>query len=68
MCPAENRLVFFVYMLTGEEEHWWMSTKSILEEREEVVTWGAFKERFLSEYFPDNIRYAKEVEFLQGLC
>ena len=29
------------------------------------MTWEAFRERFLSEYFPYNIRYAKEVEFLQ---
>jgi len=65
MCPAENRLAFSVYMLTGEAEHWWSSTRSILEERDEPVTWEAFRERFLSEYFPDSIRYAKEVEFLQ---
>jgi len=65
MCSAENRLAFSVYMLTGEAEHWWISTKSILEERDEPVTWGAFRERFLSEYFPDSIWYAKEVEFLQ---
>ena len=64
MCPAENRLAFSVYMLTGEAEHWWISTKSILEERDEPVTWEAFRERFLSEYFPDSIRYAKEVKFL----
>jgi len=65
MCPAENRLAFSVYMLTREAEHWWSSTKSILEEREEPMTWEAFRKRFLSEYFPDSIRYAKEVEFLQ---
>jgi len=65
MCPTENRLAFSVYMLTGEAEHWWTSTKSILEKREEPVTWETFRERFLSEYFPNNIRYAKEVEFLQ---
>jgi len=65
MCPTENRLAFFVYMLTGEVEHWWINTKSITEERDEPVTWEAFRERFLSEYFPNNIRYAKEVEFLQ---
>ncbi|XP_027940214.1 uncharacterized protein LOC114194286 [Vigna unguiculata] len=56
MCPAENRLAFFVYMLTGEAEHWWISTKSILEERDDLVTWETFRERFLSEYFPDSIR------------
>jgi len=48
-----------------EVEHWWINTKSILEERDEPVTWEAFRERFLFEYFPDNIQYAKEVEFLQ---
>ena len=52
-------------MLTGEAEHWWISTKSILEERDEPVTWETFRERFLGENFPDNIRYTKEVEFLQ---
>jgi len=65
MCPAKNRLAFAVYMLTGEAEHWWISMKSIMEERDEPVTWEAFKGRFLSEYFPDSVRYAKEVEFLQ---
>jgi len=38
MCPAENMLAFSVYMLTGEAEHWWISTKSILEERDKSVT------------------------------
>jgi len=65
MCPTENRLAFIVYMLTGEAEHWWTSTKSIMEERGEPVTWEAFRGKFLSEYFPDNVWYAKEVEFLQ---
>jgi len=65
MCPAEDRLAFSVYMLTGEAEHWWSSTRSILEERDDLVTWETFRERFLSEYLPDSIRYAKEVEFLQ---
>jgi len=65
MCPAENKLAFSMYMLTGEAKHWWISTKSILEERDEPVTWEAFRERFFCEYFPDNIQYAKKVEFLQ---
>ncbi|XP_027911473.1 uncharacterized protein LOC114170189 [Vigna unguiculata] len=64
-CPTENRLAFTVYMLTGEAEHRWTSTKSIMEERGEPVTWEAFLGRFLLEYFPDSVRYAKEVEFLQ---
>jgi len=36
-----------------------------MEERDESVTWEAFRGKFLSKYFPDNVRYAKEVEFLQ---
>jgi len=38
--------------------------KSIIEVREEPVTWEAFREKFLSEYFPDSGRYAQVVEFL----
>jgi len=64
MCPAESKLAFVVYMLTGEAEHWWISMKSIMEERREPVTWEAFRGKFLSEYFPNSVRYTKEVEFL----
>ena len=52
MCPAQSRLTFVVYMLTREAEHWWISMKSIMEEREEPVTWEAFREKFLSGTFP----------------
>ena len=65
MCPEESRLAFAVYMLTGEAEHWWISMESIMKERQEPVTWEVFRRKFLSEYFPDSIKYAKEVEFLQ---
>jgi len=39
--------------------------KSITKEREELVTWEAFKGKFLSEYFSNSVWYAKKVEFLQ---
>jgi len=65
MCPTESRLAFRVYILTGEVEHWWIRMKSIMEEREESVTWEAFRGKFLFEYFPDSVKYNKEVEFLQ---
>ena len=29
------------------------------------ATWENFKVRFLKEYFPDSVRYAKEIEFMQ---
>jgi len=47
MCPVENRLAFSVYMLTEEAEHQWISMKSIMEEREDPVTWEAFRGKFL---------------------
>jgi len=65
MCPTESRLAFTVYMLTGEVERWWINMKSIMDKREEPVTWEAFRGKFLSAYFLDSVRYAKEVEFLQ---
>jgi len=65
MCSVDNRLAFTVYMLTREAEHWWINTKSIMGERDEPLTWEAFRGKFLSEYFPDSVRYAKEVEFLR---
>jgi len=43
-------LAFIVYMLTGEAEYWWTSTKSIVEERGEPMTWEAFRGKFLSKY------------------
>ncbi|XP_027931804.1 uncharacterized protein LOC114187692 [Vigna unguiculata] len=64
-CPDESRLAFTIYMLTGEAEHWWASMRLVMEEKNEDITWEAFKRRFLSEFFPDSVRYAKEVKFLQ---
>jgi len=65
MCLEESRLAFAVYMLTSEAEYWWISMKSIMEERQEPITWEVFRTKFLSEYFPGSVKYAKEVEFLQ---
>jgi len=58
-------MAFAVYMLTGEVEHWWIGMKSIREERHEPITWEVFRRNFISKFFPDNVKYVKEVEFLQ---
>jgi len=39
--------------------------KMMLEDSREPITWELFKKTFYVEYFPDSVRYAKEVEFLQ---
>ncbi|XP_017426298.1 uncharacterized protein LOC108334880 [Vigna angularis] len=64
-CPDENRLAFTEYLLTGEASHWWASTRAILADAQRPITWEVFRSKFYEEYFPDSIRFAKEVEFLQ---
>ena len=64
-CPAENRLAYTEYLLASEAVHWWSSMKMMLEDSREPITWELFKKKFYTEYFPDSVRYAKEVEFLQ---
>ncbi|XP_017426309.1 uncharacterized protein LOC108334895 [Vigna angularis] len=64
-CPDDNRLAFTEYMLTGEASHWWTSLKMILADTQSPITWEVFRSKFYEEYFPDSVRFAKEVEFLQ---
>ncbi|XP_047151096.1 uncharacterized protein LOC124823020 [Vigna umbellata] len=64
-CPDENRLAFTEYLLTGEASHWWASVKAILTDAHSPINWEVFRSKFFEEYFPDIVRFAKEVEFLQ---
>ncbi|XP_027912338.1 uncharacterized protein LOC114171654 [Vigna unguiculata] len=64
-CPTENRLAYTEYLLAGEAVHWWSSMKMMLEDSQDPISWELFKKKFYAEYFPDSVRYAKEVEFLQ---
>ncbi|XP_052732468.1 uncharacterized protein LOC128196258 [Vigna angularis] len=64
-CSSETRLTYSEYQLFGEAIHWWDNMKLVLQEGGEIITWEVFKNKFYAEYFPDNVRYAKEVEFLQ---
>ncbi|XP_052730114.1 uncharacterized protein LOC128195751 [Vigna angularis] len=64
-CPDENRLAYAEYLLTGEASHWWSSARAILTDAQQPITWEVFRGKFYEEYFPDSVRFAKEVEFLQ---
>ncbi|XP_017428757.1 uncharacterized protein LOC108336819 [Vigna angularis] len=64
-CSYENRLAFTEYLLSGEASHWWSSMRTIVEGGNTQITWELFKERFYAEYFPDSVRFPKEIEFLQ---
>ncbi|XP_047153644.1 uncharacterized protein LOC124825144 [Vigna umbellata] len=39
--------------------------KTILTGRETPITWELFRTKFYTEYFPDSVRFVKEVEFLE---
>ncbi|XP_014495463.1 uncharacterized protein LOC106757331 [Vigna radiata var. radiata] len=64
-CPDDRKLAYTQYLLTGEAGHWWNSMRAILERRGTPITWELFKTKFYTEYFPDSVRFAKEVEFLE---
>ncbi|XP_052728435.1 uncharacterized protein LOC128195239 [Vigna angularis] len=64
-CPDENRLAYAEYLLTGEANHWWASARAILADAHQPITWEVFRSKFYEEYFPDSVRFAKEVELLQ---
>ncbi|XP_047174050.1 uncharacterized protein LOC124841765 [Vigna umbellata] len=66
-CSDDNRLAFTEYLLTREASHWWASMKMILADAQSPISWEVFRSKFYEEYFPDSVRFAKEVEFLQLL-
>ncbi|KAF1872017.1 hypothetical protein Lal_00012237 [Lupinus albus] len=52
-------------MLVKEAENWWEMTRRQMETEWQIITWGAFKSKFLQKYFPANLKREKETKFLQ---
>jgi hypothetical protein len=52
-------------MLEGEAEVWWDNSRQRLEAAGTGITWAVFRAEFLEKYFPEDIRSAKEIEFLE---
>lgn len=52
-------------MLVDEVEFWWMNSKRRLEAGNDIVSWEKFKEKFLRNQFPADVRNKKEIEFLE---
>nr|KYP47819.1 hypothetical protein KK1_030515 [Cajanus cajan] len=52
-------------MLVGEAEHWWRVTHHMLTARGVAVDWECFRRVFLEKYFLENVRHAKEAEFMR---
>ena len=57
---------FATFKLIGEDNHWWRSTKIILQginTERNPITWEKFKGVFYDNYFPEVVRERKEREF-----
>ena len=57
-----TRIRLAVFQLEGESHVWWDRVKTSI--NLEAMTWGDFRELFMSKFFPASPRYAKAQEFL----
>ena len=65
-CTEVQKVSFASFMLKGEAEHWWRSTKKTLPlEEDEILTWTIFLDGFYEKYFLESVREEKEVEFIE---
>lgn len=64
-CTEPQKVRFGTHMLAEEDDDWWVSTRPILENRGEVVTWAIFNREFLKRYFLEDVCVRKEIEFLE---
>ncbi|XP_043717596.1 uncharacterized protein LOC122665507 [Telopea speciosissima] len=64
-CTDHQRVACATFMLQGEAHMWWKAHKQILIAADPVITWARFVSAFFESYFPDSVKEAKEVEFLQ---
>nr|KYP32923.1 hypothetical protein KK1_046284 [Cajanus cajan] len=52
-------------MLVGEAEYWWDGTRRLLEGGGIIITWEVFRAKIFEKYFPNDVKRAKEIEFIQ---
>ncbi|XP_019435009.1 PREDICTED: uncharacterized protein LOC109341529 [Lupinus angustifolius] len=63
MCSDEHKVTYATYMLSKEADNWWEFTRRHMEHQ--VVSWTTFKDKFLQNYFPADMKTRKEMEFLK---
>ena len=56
---------FGTHMLEKEAKDWWSNTVHRFDEEGVEVSWALFCDAFLENYFPEDVRGKKEVEFLE---
>src|ERR1051325_3589541 len=64
-CTDAQKVHFGTHMLVKEAEDWWINISQRYDEDNTVVTWAIFRYAFLENYFPEDVRGKKEVEFLE---
>ena len=64
-CTDKQKVNYTVSILIGEAEYWWDNTKKLLENGGININWEMFKTKFLEKYFPNDVRRAKEIEFMK---
>ena len=64
-CTDAQKVQFGTHMLVKEAEDWWINASQRYDEDNTVVTWAIFRDAFLENYFPEDVRGKKEVEFLE---
>ncbi|XP_061344872.1 uncharacterized protein LOC133290775 [Gastrolobium bilobum] len=62
-CTEAQKVLFLVYMLEGDANHWWANASQPLEMQNAAITWAIFEEMFLEKYFSMSIRVSKQGEF-----
>ena len=63
-CFEEHKVPYATFMLQGEAENWWKFVRPTIATYGGIITWSAFKEKFLENYFPRDLRKRKAREFL----
>jgi len=64
-CQAGVRVNYATYMLLGDAEYWWRSTRSLMRSAHEEVNWESFKGKFFDKYFPMSTRTRLGDDFLK---
>ncbi|XP_043717508.1 uncharacterized protein LOC122665424 [Telopea speciosissima] len=62
-CKEECKIRCAAYMLKGEVDDWWRSTKPNLLVAHPNLTWEQFKDAFFENYFSESFRERKATEF-----
>ncbi|KHN02165.1 hypothetical protein glysoja_046229, partial [Glycine soja] len=55
----EHKVPYATFMLQGEAENWWKFVKPILAAPRGVIPWNGFKDKFLDNYLPRDLKKRK---------